>query len=770
MTENSFLFQIDFDKKNQKISKYYVDKNKNTIIETNEFFKPLFFNSKEFSALNLINLEYEEEKNIFKSYSDDEITKITPKTLETKDKLIELIELYSMKTYEFDLKEQNYYSIETNEVIKGPINLRKTKIISLDIETLGTEENQYINLIANSSYCEEYSNKVFINIEALHTNFKELNEQILDFEEDFELIWCENEKELLENLIKDVKAFQPQFILGWNVIGFDFKVIKERCNKLGVPFEFSQFEGDYSMRVSSDFFGKDSLSFPGVLVLDCIQLLKTNYIQFSDYKLNSVAKEVLGESKIDLDESEEADFSLAEKIKTIEHNWNTNPKKLIWYNYKDSTLVLDIVEKLGLMDVMFERSIITQTPFERLQSPIAVLDQMYLKELHKRGNVANTHYPTTGTTPIEGAYIIDPTQGFYEDIVVFDFASLYPSIMITFNIDPFTYSEQGGDIIAPNDATFRKEKGILPNILKNIFNLRVQAKAEKNSIKSHALKITMNSFYGAMASSKARYYNKHLAEAITSFGRELLLEAKRFLESENIQVIYGDTDSVFVKANFEKNSNLKDKESWMEEMEKKINIHFTSWVKEKYGVESFLAIEAEKLFSKFYISTKKRYVGLDLNNELQFTGLEAIRGDWTDLAKEFQIKLIRNIFDGKTKEQIKKFVHEEIKLLKDGNYDEKLVYLKKITKPLSEYTKTTPPHVKAAREIPNFNGRVVKYVMNEKGPKHISLFDSNIMKYDYEHYIDKQLKGVSDEILQVIGLKFNDIIYEKKQTSLNKFF
>ena len=585
-------------------------------------------------------------------------------------------------------------------------------------------------------------------------------------------MWCENEKELLELLCEDIKAFQPQFILGWNVIGFDFKVIKERCDKLGVAFKFSNFQGDHKMRITSDFFGKNSLSFPGILILDCIQMLKTNYIQFSDYKLNSVAKEVLGDSKVDLDESEESDFSIAEKIKTIEHNWNTNPKKLIWYNYKDSTLVLEIVEKLGLMDLMIQRSIITQTPIERLQSPIAVLDQMYLKELHKLKYVASTHYPTGGTTPIEGAYIINPTQGFYENVIVFDFASLYPSIMITFNIDPFSYLPESkkGSIIAPNGAEFEKKRGILPNILQEIFNLRVDAKKQNESIKSHALKITMNSFYGAMASTKARYYNKHLAEAITSFGRECLLNAKKFLEENNLNVIYGDTDSVFVEAKFEDDTSLKDKEKWMQEIEGKINVYFNKWVKDVYGVDSFLTIEAEKLFEKFFISTKKRYVGKTSDAQLHFTGLEAVRGDWTQVAKDFQVKLIEHIFNEKSNEELKTFILNEIDLLKKGEYDDKLVYLKKITKPLSEYTKTTPPHVKAAREIPNFNGRVVKYVMNKEGPKHVSLFDSKTMEYDYDHYISKQLKGVSDEILANLGMDFEEIANMKKQKSLDRFF
>ena len=765
---NNFLFQILFDKEKNEISKYYIDRDKNTQCIKEEFFKPLFIKKVDFNSINITTIDAVVEYDIM-SYSNEECVKITPKSQEAKEEVENIINLYNFKTFEFDINESNYYLIETQEEICGGINYELSKIVSLDIETLGEEDNQYINLVSCSSYCEEYSNKVFVNCEALHNNFKNLKDEELSFDEDFQIIWCENERELLHHLIEDIKTFQPQFIVGWNVIGFDFKIIKQRCSYYNIEFNVSTFEGESIMRVSNTFFGKDMLQFPGILVLDGIQLLKTNYIIFDDYKLNSVSREVLGAQKVDLDESEDSDYSISEKIKTIEHNWRTNPKKLIWYNYKDSTLVLDILKQLDLMNLMIERSVITQTIIERLQSPIAVLDQMYLKELHKQQKVAITHYPSSGTTPIEGAYIIDPTIGFYEDIVIFDFASLYPSIMITFNIDPFSYSTKG-DITAPNGATFSSKMGILPEILKTLFKLRRVAKSQGDTIKSHALKITMNSFYGAMASSKARYYNTHLAESITSFGRECLLEAKKFLEEKGVQVIYGDTDSVFVKGIFLEDSTLLDKQKWVKKIEQEINEHFNLWVSEQFNVESFLKIEGEKIFEKFYISTKKRYVGQDYDKKLHFTGLEAIRGDWTQLAKEFQVQLVTQIFNGKKNEEIKQFILNEITSLKSKVYDSKLVYLKKITKPLNEYIKTTPPHVKAAREIDNFSGRVVKYVMTLKGPKHISLFNIKTMEYDYEHYVDKQLKGVSSEMLSILGIDFDEVVNGKKQSKLNEFF
>ncbi|MFT4243851.1 MAG: DNA polymerase domain-containing protein [Candidatus Woesearchaeota archaeon] len=822
-----FLFHIDFNKESHQLTRYYIDSNFITQTQTCVFFKPIFLKLEDFNSLyenqdisKLFSINY---KQTYTSLFKEEILKITPLSIEAKEQLYELIKLYSLQTFEFDISEIDYYLIESNENIESSLDVSKCRVISLDIETIGEVDKQRVNLISLSSLSKKFKNVVLLNksemnsktYDKLFSNIKsDINDKNLlitefefndlyylhnknDFEfrpfkDNFRVVVCENEKELLLELQRRVKEFQPQFIIGWNVINFDFNVLKGKFKEHNIEFELSSLQGESKMRVTSEFFGKDQLYFPGIIVLDGIQLLKTNYITYSSFKLSSVAKEVLGDDKVDLEESDESDFSISEKIKTIEYNWIHNPVKLIWYNYKDSILVLDIISSIKLMDLMFERSLITQTLFERLQSPIAVLDQMYLKELHKQRKVAITHYPTQGTSPIEGAYVIEPKQGFYEDIVVLDFASLYPSLMITFNIDPFKYNYELSStdsntsvlvkdkdthkyIISSNGAVYEKETGILPKILRELFNLRKEAKRKKESVKSHALKITMNSFYGAMASPKSRYYNKHLAESITAFGRECLLKVKEFLEDkENLHVIYGDTDSVFVEcSNLFSSKNVKsleDKKKVMQEVESSINVYFKEWVQETFGVESFLTIEAEKVFDKFFIASKKRYVGRDEQKDLQFTGMEYVRGDWTQLAKDFQKELVELIFNGADNKKISEFIHTEILKLKEKAYDDKLVYSKKITKPLEEYTKTTPPHVKAARELKEFNGRVVEYVMTLQGPKHISLFNSQIHSYDYEHYIEKQLKGVSDEILDALEMNFDEIVQSKKQTSLNKFF
>lgn len=178
-----------------------------------------------------------------------------------------------------------------------------------------------------------------------------------------------------------------------------------------------------------------------------------------------------------------------------------------------------------------------------------------------------------------------------------------------------------------------------------------------------------------------------------------------------------------------------------------------------------------------------------MSKKTGFVGMEAIRGDWTELAKNFQIELVNIIFKDGSKDTsqtgtvsdglgivseknsliIKKFILDYVDKLNKGEFDDLLVYNKKTTKPLSEYVKMTPPHVKAARKVKNFSGRLVKYVMLKEGPKHISLIGMK-PDYDYKHYIEKQLKGVSDDLLESLDIDFENIVQSKKQKSLSGFF
>ena len=349
---------------------------------------------------------------------------------------------------------------------------------------------------------------------------------------------------------------------------------------------------------------------------------------------------------------------------------------------------------------------------------------------------------------------MESNPGIYDNVVVLDFKSLYPSIIKTFNIDPASYLEsplKNKDVVeAPNKAFFLNQDGILPGIIEKLHNAREKAKKEKRELASYAIKIIQNSFFGVLASPNCRYFSLKMANAITYFGQFIIKLTAQEVEKMGYHVIYSDTDSIFVKTNSEKEKA----EFTGKKIQNTINNFYKNFVKSNYKRISYLEIEFKKLYLSFMLppirssekGSKKRYAGLmktDKGEEIEVIGLEAIRGDWTEAAQEFQKYLLDKIFH---KEEFVQFIKSYVKKIKEGKMDGKLVYKKSITKPLDEYTKTTPPHVKAAKKLESL--------------------DSIRHKIDYEHYIKKQISPIADTLLSFFNKKFEEIITKSKQTKL----
>jgi len=162
-------------------------------------------------------------------------------------------------------------------------------------------------------------------------------------------------------------------------------------------------------------------------------------------------------------------------------------------------------------------------------------------------------------------------------------------------------------------------------------------------------------------------------------------------------------------------------------------------------------------------AAKKRYAGLLEKNgeeELEVVGLESIRGDWTDAAKEFQKEILMKIFH---KEEIFSFIKSYVKKIKSGSLDSKLVYRKSIRKNLDEYTKITPPHVKAARLLDSLDSNLIEYYITEGGPEPIQKLKH---KLDYDHYIEKQIKPIANQVLSLFNKDFDAIMDKGKQATL----
>ncbi len=277
------------------------------------------------------------------------------------------------------------------------------------------------------------------------------------------------------------------------------------------------------------------------------------------------------------------------------------------------------------------------------------------------------------------------------------------------------------------------------------------------------------SFWGVLASPNCRYFNFDMANAITHFARWIIQLTAKKIEGKGHKVIYQDTDSVFVVTNLEKNKADK----LGEELQEYVNNFYKHYIKEHYKRESYLELEFDKQYFSLMIpnirgldtqkAAKKRYAGLIEENGkeiLDIVGLEAIRGDWTDAAQEFQKELLLKTFK---KEPIEQFIKSYIKRIREGKLDEKLIYRKSIRKELEEYTKTTPPHVKAARQLDSLDSTIIQYYITLQGPQPIQKLRSKI---DYDHYIEKQIKPVANQVLALLGKNFDDLLKGSTQKTL----
>jgi DNA polymerase-2 len=170
--------------------------------------------------------------------------------------------------------------------------------------------------------------------------------------------------------------------------------------------------------------------------------------------------------------------------------------------------------------------------------------------------------------------------------------------------------------------------------------------------------------------------------------------------------------------------------------------------------------------------SKKRYAGLVYDeggeNRLFFAGMESSRRDWTALAKEFQADLFSLLFrvenEAVLRDELRKLIRRTHHALYEGELDDKLVYTKGIHKSLDEYTKNIPPHVRAAKKLDSFEGRIIYYVITKAGPEPLLMRSSATL--DYAHYSDKQLAPVADMVLRFFDMDYQSIIKNQRQLKL----
>lgn len=579
---------------------------------------------------------------------------------------------------------------------------------------------------------------------------------------------CRTEKEALEAFGARVRALDPDVLTGWNLVDFDLTVLERIAGRLGCSLELGRDGGALRIRKAEGYFGSGQANIPGRVVLDGIDLLRGAFIRMEDYSLDAVAREVLGEGKAVAGHARD-------RLAEILHNYSHDLPAFSLYARTDARLALQIVEKLRLIELAFARSRLTGMTPDRVAASIASFDFLYLCELERarivapsvRGGDSRVHVAQ------QGGHVLEPVTGLHENVWVFDFKSLYPSIIRTFNIDPVSYVPRplpDLDLIRTPEGAFRREPAILPRLLDELFPRREEAKRGHDDVAAHAIKILMNSFYGVLGTSACRFFNPALANSITGMGKHLLLWSKEWFESAGFRVLYGDTDSLFVSSG---HLDAAAAAAEAARLAAQLNRELGRYIAERWRVPTRLELEFEKLYLKLFLArarhstrgASKRYAGLLYgaggNDAVEFVGLEVVRRDWTQLAKRVQRELYERLFSNRP---VDTYLADIVARVRRGELDEDLVYHKNLRKETGEYTATTPPHVAAARKSGQAGGRSIRYVVTTAGAEPL---DNLSHPPDREHYVEKQIKPVAEPILDALGLDFARVIGDARQFEMD---
>lgn len=647
-------------------------------------------------------------------------------------------------------------------------SIENPNILSFDIETynphgkaLNPEEDPVIML---SLYGDRF--KKVLTWKRFKTN--------LDYIE-----FVNGEEALLERFKEIIEKEKPDILCGYYSDGFDFPYLKTRCDhykiKLDIGLDYSEILFKKGMNPSAVISGIVHLD-----ILNFIRRVVSRKLQTYVYTLDLVSEELLGEKKIEVD------------MDKLFEAWDKHPAKLekyVEYNLHDSYLTYKLCRKLWPNIEELVR-IVGVPLFDAVRMGFSQLVEWFiLKQTPEFNEIAlnNPYHDDISkrkTQTYTGAFVIEPKPGLYSDVVVFDFRSLYPSIIVSHNIGLSTLNcdccvEKAEK--APTEKGeywfCKKQKGFLPSLIEDLISRRARIKQmmkkEKNVLleaRSEALKVLSNSFYGYFGFFAARYYSIECARSITAYGRYYINKVVDAAKKSNFKVLYGDTDSIFITLD-----GKKEKEA--NEFLEKINS----------DLPEVMELELEGFYpSGIFVSAKvgaygakKRYALMDPQENIKIVGFETVRRNVSDIAKNTQEEVLKIILREHDPEKAFKYVKKVISDIKSKKIpNEDVTIHTQLTKDISEYA-AIGPHVAVAQRMKNAGmqisqGTIIEYIIaSGKGIiRDKAKFPEEVKKggYDPEYYINHQIIPSVEKIFEVLGYTKDDLLASKTQKKLESFF
>lgn len=688
------------------------------------------------------------------------------------------------------------------------------KYLAFDIECLLTEGGMpspdkspiiMISLAFEPSL-KEYKTMVLVS--------KEVDSEYI--EED--VITFSSEDEMLRFFFDLVKEYDPDVITGYNSSEFDFPYLVERAKILNLDPNIGRDNSDKRGLYVKKIANRTQVSVKGRIVVDLLPLIRREF-SLKQYDLRTVSKQLLNLEKVDI------------APKEMEEYWNSEGekfKKFIDYARRDSELAQRLLLDLKILDKYIALSKVSGALLQDILEggQTGMVENLLLREFKKHNRLIPPKPASKESEEryehrdeLKGGAVLEPKRGLLENVVILDYKSLYPTITISHNLCYTTVVTNDKEIIGISTADIIKPPsggkfvsanifpGIVPKILEDLLNRRMETKKKMkiSGINEEeyrildaiqlALKILLNSIYGYSGYARARLYSLTLANAITSFGRENLLRTQKLIEDEiknidgfDLEVVAGDTDSVFIKLFSSKENGVSlDK---AEIIGKSISKIVTKKLPKPMELE-FEAIAKRAIFiaKKRYALWKYSRRGINDNwiDKIEVKGMETIRRDWCELTSKTLNKVLEIVLKEGSVENAIKHVQEVVNSIRNlvvqkdkDNIIEDLIITRKYTKKADSY-KNKQPHItvveklkKRGAPLPSIGDRV-PYVIIEgnnllveraEDPTYVK---ENKIPLDVDYYIKKQILPPVERILKEFGVDFEVLNYDESQKSIFEF-
>lgn len=657
--------------------------------------------------------------------------------------------------------------------VKAAVSRKDVEFSVLAFDTEWVEENGKTKLIMLSMACNDGYKKV---LTSHHWEKKPSYVEVVN-----------GEKEVIERFLEIVRKKDPDFLTGYNSDGFDIPKLKDSTTELKISLKLGRDDVPVHVVRRGRISSAKTKGRIHVDLFNFIDHILSASMRSEVLTLNEVAQELLGMGKKDM------------KYKEMVEIWSKKEQlgRLAEYSLWDSELTLKLAEHI-LPQVFALCKLTGQLPFDAARYTYSQLVEAFYMRKAFPDNVLIPNRPKTEEieerrmAPIyKGAIVIEPKKGIHSDVLVFDFRSLYPTIIVTHNIDLATFNckhrECGKNRVPGEKWCFcKKPVGFIPKHLEDLIKTRQQVKDKMGKVKEgseewrrldneqYALKIIANATYGYFGYFGSKWYKRECGAAAAAWGRYYIGFVIEEARKNGFEIIYGDTDSLMVRRS-EKMSQTKIKEMG-KKFEKMINNKLPGIIelelRDLYEGGIFVAREGGE------VGAKKRYALIDCRGNLEVRGFETVRRDWCELSKRIQRQVLTIILREKNPAKAVQLVRDTIKKIKEGKVPlEELTIFEQITRPLSAY-EAIGPHVKAAKKSkargrPVGEGTVIGFVIT-RGSGSISdraepVEDVKPNNYDPDYYIGHQILPASMRVLKALGYTEQEVLSGKIQKKLEGF-